>query len=1755
MKSIVLKKVRQHNLKGFDLSLPLYQVICITGVSGSGKSSLAFDTLYAEGQRRYVETFSAYIRQYLERLPRPMVEDIEAIPPAIAIGQTNPVRSSRSTVGTLTEITHFMKMLFHRASTPWCPVCQKPVLVYDPLSAARRLLAVHEGRPVTITAPVAAEEDPDLLRNGLIQAGYFRAYMDNRVYDIDHLEEMPQEVEVVLDRLKLREGEFPRLVDAFEQGFRMAQEVRVHLPYGEVVSFSSRERCPECGFKVPRKTPNLFSFNSPVGACPECRGFGRVIGIDWDLVIPDKDLSIDDGAITVLELPSSWEVKEDLVSYAREKGIPLDRPWARLPKKVRRKILFGDGVWYGVQGFFDWLESKRYKAHVRILLSRYRAYLKCPVCRGTRFGPDTLAFSLNGIRLPEFYSMEIPSALEWTRGLLSSALLDKAGTLLAQEVNRRLDYLCEVGLHYLTLERQSRTLSGGEVARVMLTRALASELVETLYVLDEPTTGLHPQDTERVVGFLKKLAASGNTVVVVEHDPDIILSSDFVVDLGPGAGEHGGRLLFAGRGRELLREESPTALAINEVIGPKALLSREWDFPGYIEVKGASENNLRDIDVRIPKGALSVITGASGSGKSTLLELVLYRGLLRQKGRPTESPGAFQQISGAEDLDQVILLDQSSIGRSPRANPATYLKIYELIRPLLARTPRAKEVGFTASTFSFNSSIGQCPHCRGLGFEVVEMQFLSDLYLPCPVCKGTRFQPEVLSVRFQGKNVAEILDLTITEAREFFQGHKGIERRLHVAIQVGLGYLRLGQPINTLSGGEAQRLKIARELSLPTADRALFLLDEPTVGLHLMDVSKLLDALSALIGQGHTVVVVEHHLEVLRAADWVVDLGPGGGREGGRVIYQGPVKGILNAEGSVTGRWLAKYLEGLPEEDLIPPSLDSWNRKETGKEMISLEGARHHNLRDISLEIPRGKLTVVTGISGSGKSTLAFDIIFAEGQRRYIESLPAYVRQFLKLYEQPDVDLLSGLPPTVAIEQRTSRAGPRSTVGTLTEIYHYLRLLYARAGVPHCLRCGKRLSRAEPDEILALVMNKFQGEEVCLMAPKVRMRKGFHRPVLEAAARAGFSLVRIDGELREIPPIPGLSRFREHTIEVGVAQVLVGRERINELRQALSLAMEEGGGECIILAEDRELLVSRRLLCPECRVSLPAPDPLLFSFNTKTGACPRCQGLGELEGKQCPRCQGTRLRPEALSFRIGGLDIGALCTMPAGEAMSFLESLEFREGSTGPAPILRDEATFRLSFLCEVGLSYLPLSRGGHTLSGGEAQRVRICSQLGSNLSGVCYILDEPTIGLHPRDNRQLLKALSALRDRGNTVIVVEHDETCLKAADFVVDLGPGGGKEGGKVVYAGGVQGLLAAEDSVTARVLQDRRRYRISSRERHPERFLELTGASARNLKGIDVRIPLASLTVVTGVSGSGKSTLVMEVLHRNLEHLLARGGKARKQAAELKYLRDLKGLQGLSRVLVVDHSPIGRTPRSTPATYVGLMGHIRNLFAGLPESRARGWKPGRFSFNTRGGRCEACKGHGRLRVEMKFLPEVYVPCEVCRGDRYDEETLSVRYKGKNIAQVLGMTMAEAREFFRAVPSLAKGLGVLCDLGLYYLTLGQASPSLSGGEAQRIKLAAEFVKGGVGNTLYILDEPSTGLHIADVTRLMDLVHALVDRGDTVLVIEHNLEVIKEADWIIDLGPEGGDDGGCLLFQGPPSGLIKEDTYTARALRDFIQS
>jgi len=825
---------------------------------------------------------------------------------------------------------------------------------------------------------------------------------------------------------------------------------------------------------------------------------------------------------------------------------------------------------------------------------------------------------------------------------------------------------------------------------------------------------------------------------------------------------------------------------------------------------------------------------------------------------------------------------------------------------------------------------------------------------------------------------------------------------------------------------------------------------------------------------------------------------------------------------------------------------------------IDLRGAREHNLKSLDLQIPHHRMVALTGVSGSGKSTLAFDILFAEGQRRYLESLAPYVRQYVRVLERPDVDLVSGLSPTVAIEQRISHSSRRSTVATLTEIYHFLRLLFSKLGRQHCPGCGRPLSAQSGEAIAAEIRRRHGGRSIRLLAPKVSGRKGFHKDVLAQALKDGLREARIDGRIQALKPDMALSRYHEHFIDVVVGRLDPQTEEQVVFRKRIAAALEEGGGSLIVLPPGgREEVFSRHGVCPACGIGVEGLDPRLFSFNSKRGACPRCNGLGVLaeadpapETGICPDCHGSRLKPEALAVKIGPYNIGDLMRMPAADLPGAVASLSFDPHQLPVARPVVEEIQTRLELLNQLGLSYLALGRSGDTLSGGEAQRVRLAAQLGSNLTGVCYILDEPTIGLHPRDNRVLIEALKKLKARGNTILVVEHDEETIRAADTIIDLGPGAGQDGGRLVASGNLADIRRTSDSVTGAHLDGGPRD-ITSRLRScaDRPGLEVRGASARNLKQIDVRFPLGTLLCVTGVSGSGKSSLLKETVYKGLRGLLGN--------AEIpgNSFREMRGWKRIKRVLEVDHSPIGRTPRSVPASYIGIYDNIRRLFAMTPEARSRGYPAGRFSFNVAEGRCEACKGQGHPKIVMSFLPDVYIPCEVCGGRRFDRETLAVRYKGRTIAEVLDMTFAEAREFFAAVPDIRLAVQFVCDIGLQYLKLGQPSPTLSGGEAQRMKLARQLARPGSGHTFYILDEPTTGLHLYDTRKLIGVLQALVERDNTVAVIEHNLEVIKEADHVIDLGPEGGDYGGELIAAGSPAELLAKvaTSHTARFLKKYL--
>ncbi len=1934
--SIRLRGVRQHNLKGFDLDLPLGRFVVVTGLSGAGKSSLVFDTLHAEGQRRYVETFSAYTRQFLDLLDKPRVDAIENIRPSIAIAQTNTVKTSRSTVGTMTELTDYAKVWFSHVAACFDPATGEPVEDDNPATIWAKTVAAHPGATLLLCFRIAKPASlkwPEVLAS-IKGQGYTRVLVADRQGHLApaKLDELlglgppalnaqlaTSPLHVIQDRLLITADNQARFLEACEAALHFGKgEVflfgtKVHAPGSELHApaghYSRGLHSPATGRTFRAATPGLFSFNSPLGACPKCRGFGRVIGIDYRLAIPDHSVSIADGAIKPWEGEIYGESKRDLLKFTRQLGLPTDVPFARLTAAQQAFVIDGspgyDGetrawpkYWYGLKGFFRYLEKTTYKMHVRVFLSRYRSYDRCPDCNGARLQPDALCWQWRGRTLPALYQLPVGELLEEIRTHAGGAPAARGPAashhqrdLAHDSIVTRLGYLAQVGLGYLTLDRSSRTLSGGEVQRVNLTSCLGTSLVDTLFVLDEPSVGLHPRDIDRLIGIIRTLTDAGNTVVVVEHDEAMIRAADHVIEVGPEPGARGGEIVFQGDVPALLaspRSLTGAYLAGRLRVETPAARRSSADAP-WLQFFNATKHNVRHLSFRLPLRRLVCLSGVSGSGKSTLLDNVIHQGLLASRNLPADDPAAIERVHSDLEFSEVVLVDQSPLSRTPRSNPALYCEAWELIRELYAAVPAAQAAGFSPSSFSFNSGDGRCDHCQGLGSERVEMQFLSDVFVPCPICAGRRFKPEVLAIAWQGHSVADLLATSIADALPLFAEHAEIRRRLAALDEVGLGYLPLGQPLNTLSGGEAQRLKLVRYLSdyasdsilppptsnLPPPAGALLLLDEPTTGLHRHDVKRLLAVLQRIVDRGHSVVVIEHNLDVLKSADWILEVGPEAGELGGRIVAEGPPEDLARAA-TATSPFLRAAL-GLGILLVDKPALAAAEAAAPyqaslalGPGELSVIGARENNLKNISVAIPHRRLSVVTGVSGSGKSTLAFDIIFAEGQRRFMESMSPYARQFVEQLPRPDIDRLTGIPPTVAIEQRVTRGSRKSTVATITEVAQYLRLLYARLGVQHHPETGRPVTPLSPaqlrqllDRILATPKAR-RAKHLYLCAPLIRGRKGHHEPIAKWIGKQGYALMRADGRLLPTATFQKLDRYKEHDVEVVVADLSqagrVGSDAPRRTRDdALALALKLGKGACFLLTPGGEILswFSTTRTDIETGESFPELDPKNFSFNSPKGWCPTCRGHGRIydwmlaaaeednempvevadalrsfdpddpgaSGRTCPTCHGERLSRVARAVRLlcratartstgrpagrnganppASISLPELTRLTPAELIATLHNLQLDARGRLITRDIVPQIEERLRFLGQVGLDYLELDRPTETLSGGEAQRIRLAAQLGSNLSGVLYVLDEPSIGLHARDNDRLIDTLLSLRDKGNTVLVVEHDDVVMARADRIIDLGPGAGINGGTVLANDTPAALRQNPASLTGLFLAKGINHPIRGEYRPiaaggaapgPKKpglptgsaapaWLELSAVNFRNLRDQSLRLPLGRLIMVCGPSGAGKSTLFRDILHPAVTGAIKRK-KPRLSGKDFVRLTgfasdqekpgmpksklpfaELRGANSFRTVVEVDQAPIGKTPRSTPATYLGIFDLIRQFFASLPESKMRGYNAGRFSFNTAGGRCETCSGAGRIKLEMAFMPDSYLPCDDCGGSRYGPELSDLTWKNKNIGQVLRLSFDEAAVFFDFHSQLSQVCRLMVDCGLGYLTLGQSSPSLSGGEAQRLKLVTELAHGlqtyrershniAVRN-LYLLEEPTIGLHLSDCEKLIRVLHGLVEQGHTVVVIEHHLDLLAEADYIIELGPGGGPHGGEIMYQGPLAGLLMiKRSPTAPYLREKLK-
>ena len=1646
--TIAITRAAEHNLRSVSLEFPKNKLIVVTGVSGSGKSSLIFDVLYREAESRYLGSFSSYARQFMGKMRKPAVEKIEGLAPAIAFDQKSVISNPRSTVGTITGIYDSLRLLFARC------------------------------------------------------------------------------------------GKLPADVDPF--------------PLNR----------------------SLFSFNSPDGACPTCKGLGVEDFLDPELLVEDDSRTLRQGAL-VITAPNGYiiysQVTLDVLDQVcRSEGFNIDIPWKDLTPEQKHIVLYGSNKieipfgkhplesrmkWSGItakpremdyyKGILPIMEAILQRDRNKNIL-RFVRTGPCRSCAGTRLNPKALSVTIGGYSIADLSAIQLDelSSLLGTLNLEPGTLNLKPGTLnlkpetlnlepglhdiaspIISHVCRQIDILTRLGLKHLSINRESTTLSGGETQRLRLATLASVGLSGLICIFDEPSIGLHPVETGQLIELLKDIRDRGNTVIVVEHDEEFILHADWLIDIGPGPGIHGGEVLFNGPITaipKLSGEEIHRSRTFSFLLGMEKLMVPETrrTGTGSLAITGASANNLRNINVAFRLQALNVVTGVSGAGKSSLTNQVLGEFLTAEINGKNQKKQDYLSITGWQGIGKVITIDQSPIGRTPRSNPATYTGLFDLIRDLFARQPEAVSMGYEKSRFSFNTPGGRCETCQGAGYQQVGMHFMGNVEVLCESCEGRRFDPDTLEIRYLNKSISEVLDLSVDQALAFFCQESKIIRFLEIMGGLGLGYLTLGQRSSTLSGGEAQRIKLATELSKPQAPHTLYIMDEPSTGLHNADVGNLLKAIDNLIRQGHTVILTEHHPGIIFAADHIIDLGPGSGKDGGQVVATGTPEEVVGCGESLTGKALADYRKKYERKTT------KYERRSTNDEVerdalsripspsdfvlrtssfVLLKSVSTNNLKHISLSIPKNKITVITGVSGSGKSSLAFDTIHAEAQNRFMEGFSTYIRSRIGLKEKPDFEEISGLTATLALEQSSPSPNPRSTIGTITGIYDFYRLLFSRAVTPNVLSTLFSFNRQHG----ACPACSGLGQETRCDVTKLITNPELS--ILDGAMK-GTKTGKFYGD-----------PFGQYTASIKAVGHAHGIDYFKPWKE-LTLHQKElvlsGSGEDLYEVT-WEFKREQRTGVHQFRGKWQGLLELVEQEYLRKHADHRAEGMmNVMTIRNCNTCSGSRLKPEALCHIIGGLNIADLSGLPVSEAITFFNDLtqitEPGKSFLVIEPLAR-EIIRRLLVLADLGLPYLSINRPIGSLSAGEERRVRLASLMGSGISGITYILDEPTAGLHPRDTLKLMTHVRLLCDRGNTVILVEHDRDVILFADHVIDMGPGAGTNGGRVVAEGSPEIIMQHPDSLTGTYLRNVE-LKFQPCNRYLKPGLKISHSTIHNLKGFDIEIPAGGIVVVSGVSGSGKSSLVFDLIYESW-----------RQERQVGCL-NISGFENFSRIIAVEQTRDISSGTSVVATYTGLFDLIRDKFAGDAAAKASGISKNHFSFVNKPGQCPHCEGRGIVKTSMDFLPDVEVVCETCQGKRYIQAVLNIRILNKNIADVLSMTITEAVDFMAGNLKALEILRILSDTGLGYLTLGQSLSTLSGGEIQRLHLAVEMMKPVKGSSLYLFDEPTTGLHFHDTEQLLRLFDGLAIQGHSLLIIEHNPAVIAFADHVIELGPGGGNDGGFLI-------------------------
>jgi len=1593
---IYIENATENNLKNISLRIPHYKLIVVTGVSGSGKSSLLHDVLSREGQRIFLDHFTGSNFHAQKKLSRPKVKKIDGLFPVLSVDQNSAVRNPRSTVGTMTEIYDYLRLLFAR-------------------------LAVSTDTSITA----------------------------NR---------------------------------------------------------------------------SLFSFNSPSGYCPVCKGLGVEDHIDPQLIIADASKSLREGAL-VLSTPNGYiiysQVTIDVLDQVcHAEGFNVDVPWEKLSEEQKNVIWYGSKkikVLFGkhpLESRLKWTgitakprEEDYYKGILTVMeeilkrernpnIMRFVRSFTCPSCNGRRLNDTALSFNLWGKNIDQFSSRNILQLNDWFKNShLEKSELPVAAPVV-EAILKRSSVLLKLGLEYLTLNRESTTLSGGESQRIRLANQCATGLRNVLYLLDEPSAGLHPADHHKLLEVIRSLVNNGNTVIVVEHDEQTMYAADWIIDIGPGPGNDGGQILFNGSAKDFFQKKIPESLTWQYIHTskkfPESIEVKDSD--SFFKIENADKNNLQNISVRIKNNALNVITGVSGAGKSSLVSFLIDT--------------VFEnKLEGTEIYKKVIHVDQSPIGRTPNSNPATYTGLSDHVRDLMASLPESKARQYNKGQFSFVVKGGRCEACNGAGKQLIVMHFLGNVDVVCEECNGKKFTDETLEIFYKGKNIFDILELSVEEAHTFFKGHKKIQSITSILLDLGLGYLKLGQTSNTLSGGEAQRVKLATELAKNVSGKVLYILDEPTTGLHLADVQVLLKALRKLKNIGHTILAIEHHQDFILQCDWVVDLGPGSGENGGKLIYEGTPIQLLQHRESLTG----KALQAACNFDLEQIQFADSNFIADQKP-IQLSGITTNNLKNLNVAIPINSITAITGVSGSGKSSLVFDTIYAECQRRFMDGMSSYVRQFIGKTGNPKTEICSGLLPAISFQKKNSIQNPRSTVGTYTGIYDLYRLLYSRLGTnKHGVKKEKASSFSYNNEEGACSICKGIGTVTTCDKNKL-----ISNPSLPLISRA------LDGSKTGKFYGDPYGQYVNTLITVGKIRNIDFSVPYNQLsKDAQDIAMFGCGAEIFDVAWNYKR--GSHEGSHQMKTTWPGFCGHVNNEYERKHADHRGDSMIPLMKKElCNECLGYRLKPEILEYRFKGLHIGELTSLSADETKEFFisenkKSLE-KEIEQIAAASITDEILLRTESLIRAGLGYIATSRPVQSLSGGEFQRLKLAALTRSSVTGVAYVLDEPSFGLHRKDIERMSALITEIHEHGNTVMMIDTSTVLLEKAQHVIELGPEGGVKGGHIIYSGTANAVIKKIKSI----------FTIEKKQHHSlTSGISIKSASANNLKNISMQIPSSGFTVLTGVSGSGKTSLLHNVIYESY--------------LERKNINceSISGFDMFEDVVFIEQDIPSASSLSTPLTWLGLSDALKKIFANSSDAKKHNLGPSYFSFLSRDGQCPDCKGSGRHTVSLDFWSDADVLCETCNGQRFNKKVLEIKIDDLTIADILSTSFDNAAEFFKEhlTPSggdhIASIFNLIKKTGLNYLTLGQPMNTLSTGELQRLKLVEGLASAKKKNILFLLDEPTGGLHPTDALKLTALFDDLISQGATIICVTHDQVLSNHADYLIELGPGGGKYGGEIVFEG----------------------